>query len=285
MANSPHDLLKGYVEISSLPMIYTQINEAINNPRKSLADIARIVSEDSGLSARLLRIVNSAFYNFPTHIETVSRAVAIVGIQELRALAILTSVMQLFKGIPSNLVSMESFWRHSIACGLTAKMLATHRRETNVELFFTAGILHDLGRLIMFQKEPERSLEAMMRAKDENKLLYVAEREVFGYDHAAVGRILVQSWKLPPRVEEVVAFHHSPAAASRFPVETAIVHVADVLAHVMRLGNSGEHCVPPLDRSGWDSLGLSLNVLTPIVEQVERQYNDSINSMIAGDNT
>jgi putative nucleotidyltransferase with HDIG domain len=284
MVNSPHDLLKGYVEISSLPMIYTQINEAINNPRKSLADIARIVSEDSGLSARLLRIVNSAFYNFPTHIETVSRAVAIVGIQELRALAILTSVMQLFKGIPSNLVNMESFWRHSVACGLTAKMLATHRRETNVELFFTAGILHDLGRLIMFQKEPERSLEAMMRAKDENKLLYSTEREVFGFDHAAVGRVLVQSWKLPPRVEEVVAFHHSPAAASRFPVETSIVHVADVLTHVMRLGNSGEPCVPPLERSGWDSLGLSLNVLTPIVEQVERQFNDSINSMIAGDN-
>ena len=182
------------------------------------------------------------------------------------------------------MVNMESFWRHSVGCGLTAKMLATYRREANVELFFTAGILHDLGRLIMFQKEPERALEAMMRAKEENKLLYIAEREIFGYDHAAVGRVLVQSWKLPPRVEEVVAFHHSPAAASRFPVETSIVHVADVVTHVMRLGNSGESCVPPLDRKGWDSLGLSLNVLTPIVDQVERQYNDSINSMIAGEN-
>ena len=122
MTINPHDLLKGYVEISSLPSVYTRLNEAVNSPRASMSDIARIISEDAGLTVRLLRIVNSAFYGFPAKVESISRAATILGTHELRALALATSVTTMFKGIPADLVNMDSFWRHSIACGVTARI-------------------------------------------------------------------------------------------------------------------------------------------------------------------
>jgi len=278
--SSPRDLLRGYVEVSSLPMIHIRLDEAINNPRKSMADIAKIIREDPGLTARLLRIVNSAFYNFPSRVDTISQAVTIIGTQQLGALALATSVMQLFKGIPEEFVSMDSFWRHSVACGLAARVIGTLRREPNPERLFVAGILHDIGRLVMFTKATDGSRDAFVRARDQNILLVDAERDAVGFTHAVVGGVLLQTWKLPGILEEVVMFHHNPQAATKFPMETSIVHIADIIAHAMELGSSGEHFVPPLNGEAWERLGLQISVLPSVVEQVDRQYQDAIHSIL-----
>jgi HD-like signal output (HDOD) protein len=279
MPAKPQDLLSGYVEVSSLPMMYTRINDAIGNPRMSMGEIGRVISEDAGLSARLLRIVNSAFYGFPSRVETITRAVTIVGTQQLRALALATSVMNMFKGIPHHLVNMESFWKHSVACGLAARSLASYRREPNPELFFSAGILHDIGRLILYIKVPDLAKKTLERAKAEEMLLFEMERDVIGFDHGAMGRALVQCWKLPPSLEEVVAFHNSPANATRYPVETAIVHIADIIAHVMMLGTTGERFVPPLYNVAWELLGLQEGVLAPVIDQVAHQFEETVELM------
>jgi len=278
--NKPSDLLKDYANISSLSKIFTRLNEAINNPKSSAGDIGNIIKDDPGLTARLLRIVNSPFYGFPQKIETISRAIVIVGLQQLRDLALGTSIVDVFKGIPEHFLSMDSFWRHSISCGVAAKILATYRRETNAERFFVSGILHDLGRLIILTNIPELARETLLRCKSRGDLLHVAEREVIGFDHAAVGRALLRAWKLPPSLEEVVAFHHKPTGVRRFPVEVAIVHVADILAHSMQFGNSGEPSVPPLDGEAWESIGLPVSVLSPPLDQLELQVNDVLKTII-----
>jgi HD-like signal output (HDOD) protein len=280
MITSPNDLLKGYVEVSSLPTIFTRINEAVNNPRSSMTDIARIISEDAGLTARLLMVVNSAFFNFPQRIDSITKAVSIVGTQQLRDLALATSIIKLFKGIPDDLVNMEKFWRHSVGVGIAARTLAAFRREMNIERFFVAGILHDVGRLLMFAKIPDLSRESLRFALDNNVLLYAAETERIGFDHAAVGRALVLGWKLPHYLEEVIAFHHKPEAAARFPIEVAIVHVADIIAHAMELGTSGERLVPPLNASAWEKLALPMSVLAPAYEQIDRQFNDAVKLIV-----
>ena len=280
MDTSPRDLLKGYVEVSSLPTIHLRLEEAINNPKKSMSDIAKVIREDPGLTARLLRIVNSAFYNFPSKVETISQAVTIVGTQQLSALALATSVMKMFKGIQSNLVSMDSFWRHSIACGLAARVLATMRRDNNAERFFVAGMLHDIGRLILYTKLTDRSQEILHRARNAPMLLYEAEREALGFNHAVVGGLLLQTWKLPTSLEEIVMYHHNPTSATRFPMETAIVHISDIIVHAMDLGSSAETYVPPLDPSAWEKLGLHPSVLGSVEEQVDRQYHDALQTMM-----
>ena len=249
-----------------------------------MADIAKIIREDPGLTARLLRLVNSAFYNFPSKVETISQAVTIVGTQQLGALALATSVMNMFKGIPEDLVSMDSFWRHSIGCGLAARVLATYRREANAERFFVAGMLHDIGRLLMYTKTIDQSREALLLSKNNQDLLYAAELEVFGFTHAVVGGVMLQAWKLPNSLEEVVMYHHNPKAALKFPVETAIVHVADIIAHAMQLGSSGEVYVPPLDEEAWDSLGLPPSILSTSLDQVERQFQDAVQTVLSAVN-
>ena len=269
------ELVNGALEVPSLPMIFTRIDESVNNPRSSLADIGKIISEDSSLTARLLKIVNSAFYSFPSKIETISRAVTIVGTQQLRDLALATSVMKLFQGIPPELMDMEAFWKHSIGCGVTARVLATYRREANVERFFVAGILHDIGRLILCMKDPDWMKMAITRCRNNDELLFKIEYEELGFDHAAVGRVLLQNWKLPASLEETVAFHHNPEAATRYPIEAAIIHVADVISHVLQLGNSGERFVPPLSSNAWERLQMTPSQLASLCEQVDRQYQEA----------
>jgi putative nucleotidyltransferase with HDIG domain len=276
------DLLHGYVEIYSLPTTFYRINQAINDPRISMNDMARMISEDVGLTVRLLRLVNSAFYNFPSRIETVSRAVSIVGTQQLHDLVLSTSVISLFKGMPSDLVNMDSFWRHGVACGVAARIIAKMRHEVNVERFFIGGMLHDIGRLIMYMKRVDLSRSLLQRCQSNQELLYTVEREVFGYDHAEVGYHLVRNWNLPGSLQELVLHHHSPCAAKEYPVEASIVHIADVIAHSMQLGTSGEKYVPPLNDVAWEIVGLPVNSLNMIVDQMEDQVHAAFQTILGG---
>jgi HD-like signal output (HDOD) protein len=118
-------------------------------------------------------------------------------------------------------------------------------------------------------------------ARQRPQLLYESERDALGFTHAVLGGLLLQNWKLPTSLEEIVMYHHNPTSATRFPVETAIVHLADIIVHSMRLGTSGESYVPPLDPAAWDKLGLHPSALTSVEEQVDRQYHDSMRTMMA----
>ncbi|MFN8009171.1 MAG: HDOD domain-containing protein [Terriglobia bacterium] len=275
MTITAFDIAKSVDTVPSLPAIFSKINEAVNDPRNSITEISNIISEDPGLSARLLRLVNSAFYNFPSRIETISRAVTIVGTQQLRDLALATSVLKLFKGVEKDLVNMEQFWKHSIACGVAARVLASYRRENNNERFFLSGVLHDIGRLILYIRKPELARAALIKANDTRTLLHKVEFEEAGFDHATVGGALLRFWNLPATLEEIVTFHHTPTKSKRYPVETALIHVADAIVHVLRLGSSGERYVPPIDPQAWESLGLSASILPPALEFIERQYEDA----------
>ncbi len=281
--NKPSDLLQNYANLSTMSAIFTRLNEAINDPKSSSAEIGEIIKDDPGLTARLLRIVNSPFYGFPQKIETITRAIVIVGLQQLRDLALATAIVNLFKGIPENLVTMKSFWRHSIGCGVAAKILATYRREQNAERFFVGGILHDVGRLILNSNVPDLAKEALLRSQSTGILLHECEREVIGFDHAAVGRALLRAWNLPPSLEDVVAYHHRPSDAKQFVLETSVIHVADIIIHSLQFGSTGERFVPKIDGQGWANMDLSISILAPTLDQLDRQVNDVVQMIIQDD--
>ena len=280
MTPDARQLLDEYVEVSSLPMIFVRINEALNRPSSSIMDVSRIISEDSGLTARLLRLVNSPLYGYPSRIETVSRALVVIGTQQLRDMALATSVIKLFSGIPADLVTMESFWQHSVACALAARILATYRREANVERLFVGGLLHDVGRLVLYSRMAKLAREALVRARQDRKLLTLAEREVIGFDHALVGSLLVRAWRLPASLEEMVAFHHQPSEARRFPKDAALIHIANIIAHALEIGTSGERFVPPLAAEAWECLGIPISVLARTLDQVERQFDEVLRTIL-----
>jgi putative nucleotidyltransferase with HDIG domain len=268
--------------IHSLPMFYSQLSEAIDHPRSSIGDIAKIISEDQGLTARILKLANSPLFGYFSKIDTITQAVTIIGVLQVRDLALAISVMDVFKGIPEDLVNMEQFWKHSIATGLAARHLATCQREANLERFFVAGILHDVGRLVMYVRVPEICLELLNECRATGTLLYRAERERFTFDHAEVGGALLRRWKIPPGIAEPVGFHHC-SAGGQYPRETSILHFADHIAHALEFGNSGEIFVPELDCAVWDRLQIPTYFLPTLVKQVDSSFAQTVSVLFGSE--
>ncbi len=278
----PKDLITGSTRVSSLPEIFIMINEVVNDPTSSFSDISKVVNLDTALSARLLKIVNSSFYSFPSNIETVTHAISVIGTEQLHDLALATTVLSTFKGIPDTIVNMNLFWRHSLGVAIIARNLAIHCRETNPERFYLAGILHDVGRLITLENLPEESKEIISRQNEVGGIMWQIEREVLGFDHADVGAALARAWELPLSLEEIIGNHHNPARSKRYPLETTIVHLADIIAKAMELGSSGDIHVSPLDEKSWEQLKLPIGIFSALWNQVETQFNESIDVVLSG---
>ena len=287
MPRSPQLSVEHMVEdvstIHSLPLFYSQLSEAIDHPRSSIADIAKIISEDQGLTARILKLANSPLFGYFSKIDTITQAVTIIGVLQVRDLALALSVMDVFKGIPEELVNMEQFWKHSIATGLAARILATSQREANLERFFVAGILHDIGRLVMYVRVPDICLELLEECRAAGTLLYRAERGKFSFDHAEVGSTLLRRWKIPPRIAEPVGTHHDCRKGDQYPREASILHLADIIAHALQIGNSGEISVPTLDCDVWDRLQMSCYFLPTLVYQVDTTYQQAVSVLYGSD--
>jgi HD-like signal output (HDOD) protein len=269
------DLIEGSVQLGSLPTIFYQINEAVENPESSFAEFGHIISKDTALTARLLKIVNSSFFGFSSKVETISHAVTIVGMVQLRDLALVTAIINNFKGIPKDAVNMQSFWRHSIAAGLAGRVIGVYLKEANPERFYVLGLLHDLGRLLLYLAIPEQMSRVLIKYSH-GGLLHEAESDVLGWDHAEAGGRLLRKWNLPDRLVEGVLYHHNPSLAPRFPLEAAVTHVADIVAQSLEFGNSGERLVSPLDHEAWKMLGLPTSFLSSVVEQVGRQASEAV---------
>ena len=260
--------------IYSLPSLYLRLNEVINQPDSSIEDVARLITEDAGLTTRLLRLANSPMFGYHASIDSITRAITIIGTQQLRDLTLAISVTDTFNGIPSTILNMQDFWTHSITCGITSRVLATYCREANVERFFVAGMLHDLGQLILCTQFPEKVTEMIGLSNNSGQPHYVIQRQVLGFDHGQIGGALLKRWQLPQNIVEPVSCHHQPDLNGQYPVGTAIVHVADIIAHALFIGAGGEPFIPALDTASWDYLGLPASILSPVLKEVDEQLQD-----------
>lgn len=268
------DMVKRVGTLGSLPSIYQEIIQVVNHPLSSATDVANVISKDVGLTARLLRIVNSAFYGFPGKIETVSRATAIVGTNELCELALATAVMSVFDRSLRDVVNMSQFWLHSLFCGSVARMLGKLRGGSNSERYFVMGLLHDVGRLVMFSEAPKLSREVLEEAAESGRPVYEVERAMFGFTHASVGRELLAAWNLPLTHQEAVCYHHVPLASRELTPDGSIAHVSEVIANAMQIGRSGDSAVPPVSVEAWEQLNLSTDVLREVIEDAEVHVRD-----------
>ncbi len=275
-------LITAQTRIASLPEVVMRLEQTLDDPRADFTDFARIISEDSALSARLLRIVNSSMYQLPRRIDSIAQAITVIGTRQLHALVQATSIVRLFQGFEELGVDMEQFWRHSIAVGIVARAIATQRRCGNVEHFYVLGLLHDVGRLVLYLERPQAMSQALELACSSDMRLVQAEQSVLGFHHAEVGGALIQGWKLPESLIEPVTYHHDPEAARSFSEEAAVVHLADLIAHAMELGSSGEPAVPTLDEAAWQRLRLRVSDLEPIVTHVDQQYRQAVDLFLPG---
>ena len=262
-------------ELASLPEVVMRAIDLVNAPDTSASQIGEVIGEDPALTARLLKIVNSAFYGFPSRIETVSRAITVIGTLELLDLILAASVVKAFSGIPTELVDMDSFWEHSLYTGVTARVLAGRCRAPDTERFFVAGLLHDIGALVLYQQRPRPAAEALRRARQEYEVLHEVERELMGYDHGEVGAALLASWRLPDSLVEAVRYHHFPLEAEEHRLEAAIVHLADVIACAVHDPAAESGRVPPLEPRAWELVGLSADIMESLVAEADAQFAEA----------
>lgn len=278
MALDVKDAIKGWV--SSPPQIYIKLKETLEDPMSSFQEFSAIIGNDPALTARMLKIVNSPFYGMENEVDTISHALGIIGTQQLSELVLATSVTEQFSGIPENVMSMEQFWKHSIACGITAKVLAKWHGESNLEAYYLAGMLHDIGGLVMYKKFPEQSEKILKHCKKTGEYLFDVELKTYGATHAKVGKELLKGWGLPASLYEPVFFHHRAMKSKNHPLVSKIINVADSMVDEMGLGSSGEAVTNPVDPKIMKELGFSELPIEKFEEEINEQYEAAVSAFL-----
>ena len=266
---TPSAVVAGTKDLFSLPDIYFQVNEMIRDPRFSMADIGSVIAKDPVLSARLLRLVNSSFYGFQSRIDTITRAITIVGIDDLYNLVVATCVLDKFAKIPTDLVDMTAFWMRSVHCGVVNKLLAKSCGVMNTERLFLAGLLHDIGSLVLYQAMPEQARSVLIAIRQDRRLLTSFEQEILGFTHADVGRELLKAWGLPQSLYEVVGCYRQPDFAINHKLDATLLNLASRLVDDQEYGRLIEQTLVETSDHTLDFLRLNREQ----VEQVMRQAN------------
>lgn len=225
---SPQELVNTNIQLVSLPSIVVKVNELLNSPAASAADIAELISQDPSLTLRLLKIVNSPFYNFPSKIETVSMAITVLGTSQLRDLLIATTLVSRFKASPDKIFDIESFWCHSITTGLAARSIAVNQKIPNAERLFICGLLHDIGKMLMALLLPAQTAELKMAFLQNSKQ---NETQIFGFSHDELGECLLNAWHFPETISAPIRHHHDLQFADKHKTDTAILHIGNVIAN------------------------------------------------------
>ena len=272
-------------KLGSLPAIVYKVFEVMDESKSTATKIGKVINEDPALTARLLKLVNSPFYGFTAKVDTVYRAVALIGHKELRSVVVAASAMNVFDGIPSELVSMEDFWKRSLGIAVTARVLAAFKREAEIERFFIAGLLHDIGSLLMYIKLPDEMAQVLQLERTDGVERVRAEKDIIGYDHTEVGGGLLKKWNLPPQICGSVRYQLAPMEAPEKEQRGAwLIRLASevVAKHLVQNPEdaSEEEALEGIDVSIWQANKLDPVLLAKILEKSRQQFESSKNILL-----
>lgn len=269
----PEDIVSHEMELISVPDTYFKLQEILKSPNCAASHVAEVIRLDVNLVVKLLRLVNSPIYAFSSKMDSVERAVAIIGVDGVSSLALGITAMPMFKDIPPDLMDVSTFWKHSISCAIFSKELA-QAAGFEGEQFFTVGLLHDVGRLLLLKNLPQAYLQVLLYARGSFIPLMEAEDVILGYNHAQVGGGMLNKWGCPERLSSLVMDHHSPMNSNRTK-EAVIIQLADNMAHAFAIAGGWTYVLPGMDEDAWHSLGLSANT----VFDMFRRHGESLNEI------
>lgn len=267
-------------DLPALPLVVNELLASFDDPDVELGELAGKVAHDQALAAKTLRLANSSFYGLQSKVRTISQAIAVLGFDSVRSLVIGAGVIGGFREGRDKGFDFDGFWRHAIATALCARALA-RQAGCNPELAFVAGLLHDLGRLVLVTRFPEHYAEVLAQRTLRDCGLLEAERAVLGIDHAQVGRALAQHWRIPEQICRAIAQHHLPMQQD-YGELPSVVHVANVVVHGLDLAGDEDELVPVLVQGAWDSLHLTPATLRAVFAQTETQFDDTCRILSSG---
>jgi HD-like signal output (HDOD) protein len=273
LSMTPQQLVQEVDHLFSLPEIYFRIKQTIDHPKSTVDEVAAVVSQDPNISSRLLRMANSSYFGFATKIDTVNRAISIMGLAHLQNLVLAVSASKAFKGIDSELVNMKNFWIHSVLTASIAQILARKAHVLDSERLFVAGLLHDIGHLVIYTTLPTNANKVFTRAKNEDLSLQQVEKEMLGFDYAEVGGALLKHWKLPESLYLPIQGHTYLPIEDEFAIDCAIIHIANVMALRDPYVKTGFK-TPTLEVSALQLTELTEEELEPIKMEAKKSMAD-----------
>ena len=255
-------------DLPTLPHIVQRLTAMIGRPTVSAEEIGSLIEKDQVLAAKVLRLANSPFYGFPARIASVPHAVIVLGLNVVKGLTLCASALNIMKE-----AGMDQLWRHSLGVAITANFLATRLALKNPEELFVAGLLHDLGKVVLYVQWPDvgTSIKTALRAQRDRSFFNI-EQDVTGLSHADIGGCMAGAWHLPIALREPILYHHHPSLAKDATLQTAIVHVADILVKGLACGNPGDDIIPPLSKAAWDMVGLDESSLYDCIENISSEF-------------
>jgi len=267
MSKMDPKLLRSKVEsintLPTVPAVLKRLSAIIEKPRITIVEISAFISNDPALTTKVLKMVNSAIYGFPGRIASVSHATMLLGLNVIKGLLLGVSVFELMQK------TMNGLYEHSLACAIASRVIAQKKNLKEPEEVSVAGLLHDIGKVILVL-EFALEYEAAMKEASEKKIqIFEAEKNQFSATHADAGGWLAEKWRFPRSLIEVIQFHHRPTLSKNAPMETAIVHVADLLVRARGFGFAGEDFVPEVNPVAYELLQLSDQDIRDVLRQTE----------------
>ncbi|VAW69576.1 hypothetical protein MNBD_GAMMA09-2530 [hydrothermal vent metagenome] len=264
-------LVKESIELISLPDVYIRLRDMISSPNSSMSDVAQIIAHDPAITARLLKLVNSPFFGLASKVDTMTRAINLLGTQQVHDLVLATVVVDSFSGFVNESYNIYDFWFNGVYCAVTARLLAYHCKSIDTERPFIAGLLHNIGHLVSYQIVPDESCASQELATEKNIDLYIAEREILGFDYAEVGAELMREWHLPASLQEITEFHIEPEKSSDFKLETNLIHIASIMTQHSILQIPITPDTLAINDICWEVTGLSADDMAEIKTEVDKQ--------------
>jgi putative nucleotidyltransferase with HDIG domain len=251
--------------LPTLPNLLEKFNEMIQDPSVSMDTLGRELSKDQVITSKLLKLVNSAFYGFPGRISTLTHALVLLGYDALKGLIITSSI---FENLSPDAYPL---WRHSIAVSLASRTIATKLSLQDREEYAVAGLLHDIGKVILHIEAPQEYGAVINHAHTSGQSLWMAESEILGFNHATIGLWICKEWTLPAKLATPIGYHHIPSDATEHTKRVAVVSLADIMVRGMGSGAEDDLPLEPADPFIAKQIPLTTQLLEELVEKIEME--------------
>ncbi len=254
-------------KLFTLPSIVFQLQELLYEPSSTTDEIAGLISLDPALTARILRLANSSFYSFPAQIDTVSRAVTIVGTNEIYNLALATAAVNTFRGVRSDIINMPNFWKHSVYTGLVSKNLLNQSGIRNSEYLFVAGLLHNIGMLVLVEQFPD--LINQIDSMPHELPSWEREKQILGFNYAECSYQLLADWNLPLNIIRPILHQHNPQATEQiYQMASSCIHIGSRAASSQLFSEQFDYkaCINP---KAWDAIEVDGENLSVAMEYAD----------------
>ncbi len=271
-------ILQIITDFPTLPTIYSTLSDVMANPRSTQQEVASVIMTDQSAASKVLRVANSPVFGLISRIESINQAIFFLGFEEIKNLIIALKIIDLFKKSKiSDQFNPVEFWKHSIAVGVITRAIGSYMGVRELDNYFLAGILHDIGKLLFIRYMENEYVDVLNYSIDNNVTIREAESRILGITHTTAGDLIGEKWKLPYNVRNAIKYHTSGLIDGKVDELTAVVHIANITARVLELGYPGDRLIHQPNILVWEQLSLPDNLFSNLYNKIINDYNQSVN--------